>query len=64
VMKDVVDLLNERGLNGQIKTIVGGAPLSEDFARSIGADAYGFDAANAVETIRALTESVADAASA
>jgi len=63
-MKKVVDLLNERGLGDRIKTIVGGAPLSEDFARSIGADAYGFDAANAVETIRALTESVADAASA
>jgi 5-methyltetrahydrofolate--homocysteine methyltransferase len=54
VMKDVVDLIRERGLGSQVKTIVGGAPVSADFARSIGADAYGFDAANAVERISGL----------
>jgi len=52
VMKDVVDLVRERGL--PVRTIVGGAPLSEAFAKEIGADAYGFDAANAVERIKAL----------
>jgi len=35
--------------------IVGGAPVSEAWARQIGADAYGYDAASAVERIRALT---------
>ena len=54
-MKDVVDLVQERGLAGEIHTIVGGAPVSKEFADSIGADAYGYDAANAVEQVKALT---------
>jgi len=53
-MKEVVELLRQRGLDGKIKTIVGGAPVSADFARSIGADAYGYDAANAVDRLQAL----------
>lgn len=54
VMKNVVGLLGERGLSNDIKTIVGGAPVSADFAREIGADAYGFDAANAVVRVKEL----------
>jgi 5-methyltetrahydrofolate--homocysteine methyltransferase len=53
-MKRVVELLNERGLNGKIRTIVGGASTSERFAREINADAYGFDAVKAVERVREL----------
>ncbi len=55
-MKEVQDLLKERGLAGKIKTIVGGAPLSAEFAEEIGADAYGYDAANAVERVKALMQ--------
>ncbi|GAG32846.1 unnamed protein product, partial [marine sediment metagenome] len=51
-MKNVVDLLNEQGLAGKVKTIIGGAPVSSQFAREIGADAHGYDAANAVERVR------------
>jgi 5-methyltetrahydrofolate--homocysteine methyltransferase len=54
VMKDVIDLLRARGLSGTIKVIVGGAPVSDGFAREVGADAYGYDAANAVERVRGL----------
>lgn len=54
VMKKVVELLDEKGLKGKIKTIVGGAPLSADFANEIGADAYGYDGANAVEEVKKL----------
>jgi 5-methyltetrahydrofolate--homocysteine methyltransferase len=54
VMKHVVDLLRERGLDGKIKTIIGGAPASEEYAREIRADAYGYDAANAVQRVRQL----------
>lgn len=54
VMKRVADLINERDLGGKIRTIVGGAPVSEEFAREIGADAYGFDAANAVDRVKTL----------
>jgi 5-methyltetrahydrofolate--homocysteine methyltransferase len=53
-MKKVVDLLNKQGLAGRIKTIVGGAPVSMEFAREIGADAHGFDAANAVDRVKDL----------
>jgi len=54
VMKEVVELVRARGLSGRVRIIVGGAPLSEAFAREIGADAYAFDAASAVDRVRAL----------
>jgi 5-methyltetrahydrofolate--homocysteine methyltransferase len=54
-MKRVVELVKERELTGKVKTIVGGAPVSEEYAREIGADAYGFDAANAVDKVKSLT---------
>jgi 5-methyltetrahydrofolate--homocysteine methyltransferase len=54
VMGQVVTLLRERGLSERIRTIVGGAPVNERFARQIGADAYSYDAANAVERVAAL----------
>ena len=54
VMKDVVALLSKRGLREQVRVIVGGAPVSEAWAREIGADGYGYDAANAVERVKAL----------
>jgi len=53
-MKEVVRLLRERGADGRIRTIVGGAPVSPDFAREIGADAYAFDAASAVDRVKSL----------
>ncbi|MHC4614318.1 MAG: corrinoid protein [Planctomycetota bacterium] len=53
-MKTVVDLVRQRGLDGRIRTIIGGAPVTSDFARQIGADAYGFDAANAVDRVKQL----------
>jgi 5-methyltetrahydrofolate--homocysteine methyltransferase len=54
-MKGVVDLVQARGLGGEIHTIVGGAPVSKEFADEIGAAAYGYDAASAVEQVKALT---------
>jgi 5-methyltetrahydrofolate--homocysteine methyltransferase len=56
IMKGVVDLVGEKGLSDRIKIIVGGAPLSEEFARSIGAQGYAYDAANAVEKVISLLE--------
>ncbi len=53
-MKGVVDLVETRGLSGKVKVLVGGAPLTEEFADSIGANEYGYDAANAVEKVMAL----------
>jgi 5-methyltetrahydrofolate--homocysteine methyltransferase len=54
VMRRVVELTRERGLSDQVKVIVGGAPVSQQFAEEIGADAYGFDAANAVDRVKTL----------
>ncbi len=54
-MSDVVKLLKEEGLDGQVRVLVGGAPVSEDFAGQIGADAYGYDAASAVDRAKELT---------
>jgi methylmalonyl-CoA mutase cobalamin-binding domain/chain len=48
-MKVVVDALGEEGLREQIYVMVGGAPVTENFARDVGADAYGRDAAVSVE---------------
>jgi methanogenic corrinoid protein MtbC1 len=51
-MKKVVDLLKAEGLSTKI--IVGGAPVTQAFADSIGADAYGANAGEAVEKVAAL----------
>ncbi len=53
-MKDVIELLRQRGLAGKVRTVVGGAPVSADFAREIGADGYACDAAQAVDRVTAL----------
>jgi 5-methyltetrahydrofolate--homocysteine methyltransferase len=53
-MGEVVEMVRDRGLAARVATIVGGAPLSEAFAREIGADAYACDAPEAVDRIRAL----------
>jgi len=53
-MKRVVDLIQQQGLGDRIKSIVGGAPVSERFAAEIGADAHGFDAVSAVERVKEL----------
>ena len=56
IMKGVVNLVGERGMSDKINIIVGGAPLSEEFAQSIGAQGYAYDAANAVEKVIELVE--------
>lgn len=56
VMKKVIEKLKEKGLNNKIKTIVGGAPLSSEYADLIGADAYSYDAANAVVSVGKLVK--------
>ena len=53
-MKKVIETLTEKGLRDRVKVVVGGAPVDEKFAREIGADGYGKDAAAAVELCRRL----------
>ena len=54
VMKQVVDLARERRLHERTRIIVGGAPLSADYAREIGADAYCYDGSSAVECVKKI----------
>ena len=51
-MKVVIDTLIEKGMRNDYVVLVGGAPLNEAFANSVGADAYCRDAAVAVETAK------------
>ena len=51
-MEDVIKAIKESGLN--IKTMIGGAPVTQNYADEIGADGYGADAASAVDKAREL----------
>ena len=53
-MKVVIDTLKEKGIRDDYIVLVGGAPLNEQFAEAVGADAYCRDAAVAVETAQDL----------
>jgi len=56
-MRRAVQVLHERGPGKTVRVMVGGAPVTPSFAREIGADGYGADAAEAVELARRLTAS-------
>jgi methylmalonyl-CoA mutase cobalamin-binding domain/chain len=53
-MKVVVQALKDEGLRDQVYVMVGGAPVTETFANAVGADAYGRDAAIAVDLAKAF----------
>lgn len=53
-MKDVVKALLESDLKGKVKTMVGGAPVTQKFAEEIGADGYAADGSSAVEKAKGL----------
>jgi len=53
-MKVVIDSMVEKGIRSDYVVLVGGAPLNEAFAESIGADAYCRDAAVAVEIVKSF----------
>jgi 5-methyltetrahydrofolate--homocysteine methyltransferase len=54
IMKTVIDSLKESGVRGKVKVIVGGAPVTENYAQSIGADGYAPDASRAVALAKSL----------
>ncbi|MFQ5637729.1 MAG: corrinoid protein [bacterium] len=54
MMNKVIDLVKDSGLNHSVKILIGGAPVTEEFAQEIGADAYAYDAAKAVECVKAF----------
>ena len=54
-MDETIQALTESGLRDKIKVIIGGAPVSEEFAKSIGADGYGADGFQAVAVVESLS---------
>jgi len=52
-MKQTVDALKQAGLT-DVKVVIGGAPITKEFADEIGADGYAADAAGAVQVVRDL----------
>ncbi|MBM4324617.1 MAG: cobalamin-binding protein, partial [Deltaproteobacteria bacterium] len=53
-IQSAIQVIDQAGLRKQVKTIVGGAPVTEKFAREIGADGYAPDAASAVDLVKSL----------
>lgn len=56
-MKDVIDLLKEKNLRDKYIVMIGGAPITSEFAEEIGADYYTPDAASAAEVAKKAVES-------
>jgi len=54
VQRDVIEALAEAGIREQVKVMVGGAPVSQEWVDSIGADGYAEDAVAAIELARRL----------
>jgi len=53
-MRNTIQALEAASLRKQVKMLVGGAPLTEKFAKEIGADGYAPDAASAVDKVKEL----------
>ena len=54
----VIDELKKEGLREEVKVVVGGAPVTESFAKEIGADAYAGDAGSAAQKVKELINSM------
>ncbi len=53
-MRSVIEHLEKIGARDSVKVVVGGAPLTQNFADEIGADGYAADAASAVELVKSM----------
>ena len=55
-MEETIIALKKAGLKGSVKTLIGGAPMTKEFADSIGADAFGIDAMDGVKKAKELLD--------
>lgn len=55
-MEKVIELLVDAGVRDKVKVIIGGAPISKDYAEKIGADAAATDAVEGIRVIRSWTK--------
>jgi 5-methyltetrahydrofolate--homocysteine methyltransferase len=56
-MRSTIEALNKAGLRNKVKVLVGGAPVSPQFAKEIGADGYSADATKAVALVKSMAAS-------
>jgi corrinoid protein of di/trimethylamine methyltransferase len=56
VQREVIDALEEAGLRDRVKVILGGAPVSQEWSDSIGADGYAEDAVGAIALAKKLVD--------
>jgi len=56
MMKTTIDTLAESGIRDQVKVMIGGAPVTQDFADQIGADGYAHDAGSATRLAKSLLQ--------
>jgi len=56
-MQDIIEMLEDEDLRDKVKVIIGGAPVSQEYADTIGADGYAPDAGSAVELCKKLLAS-------
>ncbi|MDP6111122.1 MAG: corrinoid protein [Planctomycetota bacterium] len=53
-MKDTIEALSEAGIRDEVKVLIGGAPVTQEYADEIGADGYAPDAASGVDKVKEL----------
>lgn len=56
IQRETIKALEENKLRGQVKVIVGGSPVTEDWVKEIGADGYGEDAIEAVKVVKRILD--------
>ncbi len=59
-METVIEQLQEKGIRDSLVVMVGGAPISREYAESIGADGTALDASAAVETLSSLVSGISE----
>ncbi|MGD8458376.1 MAG: corrinoid protein [Anaerolineales bacterium] len=53
-MKDVIEAIEDMGMRDKVKIVIGGAPVTDDFAAKINADGFAPDASSAVRVVKQL----------
>ncbi|MFZ5518799.1 MAG: corrinoid protein [Candidatus Zhuqueibacterota bacterium] len=53
-MKATIEALKNANIRNQVKIVIGGAPVTDSYAKEIGADGYAADAATAVDVVKSL----------
>ena len=55
-MQAIIKALDAAGLRKQVKVIIGGAPVTQEYANRVGADGFGSDASQAVKAARSIMD--------